>query len=74
MTLNADTPQDSVLSPPLFIIYVNDIPDMSSLNVRLSQFADDMGIWTHATNAKWVKVKLSRALKLIEGYGAPNSR
>ena len=39
---------------------------MSSLNVRLSQFADDMGIWTHATNAKWVKAKLSKALKLIE--------
>ena len=44
VTLNAGTPQGSVLSPLLFIIYVNDIPDMSSLNVRLSQFADDMGI------------------------------
>ena len=30
----------------------HNIPDMSSLNVRLSQFADDMGIWAHATNAK----------------------
>ena len=25
-----------------------------------------MGIWTHATNAKWVKAKLSKALKLIQ--------
>ena len=33
---------------------------------RLSQFADDMGIWTHVTNAKWIKIKLSKALKLIE--------
>ena len=66
VTLNAGTPQGSVLSPLLFIIYVNDIPDMSSLNVKLSQFADDMGIWAHATNAKWVKAKLSKALKLIE--------
>ena len=41
---------------------------MSSLNVRLSQFADDMGIWAHATNAKWVKAKLSKALKLIEAW------
>ena len=46
----------------------HDIPDMSSLNVRLSQFADDMGIWAHATNAKWVKAKLSKALKLIEAW------
>ena len=68
VTLNAGTPQGSVLSPLLFIIYVNDIPDMSSLNVRLSQFADDMGIWAHATNAKWVKAKLSKALKLIEAW------
>ena len=60
VTLNAGTPQGSVLSPLLFIIYVNDIPDMSSLNVRLSQFADDMVIWAHATNAKWVKAKLSK--------------
>ena len=68
MTLNAGTPQGSVLSPLLFIIYVNDFPDMSSLDVRLSQFADDMRIWTHAANAKWVKVKLSKTLKLIEAW------
>ena len=68
VTLNAGIPQGSVLSPLLFIIYVNDIPDMSSLNVRLSQLADDMGIWAHATNAKWVKAKLSKALKLIEAW------
>ena len=51
VTLDAGTPQGSVLSPLFFIIYVNDIPDMSSFNVRLSPFADDIGIWTHATNA-----------------------
>ena len=68
VTLNTGTPQGSVLSPLLFIIYVNDIPDMSWLKVRLSQFADDMGIWTHAANAKWIKIKLSKALKLIEAW------
>ena len=72
VNLNADTPQGSVLSPLLFIIYVNDIPDMSSLNVRLSQIADDMGIWTHAANANWIKIKLSKVLKLK--HGAPNGR
>ena len=68
MTLNAGTPQGSVLSPLLFIIYVNDIPDMSSLKVRFSQFADEMVIWTHAANAKLIKIKLSKALTLIEAW------
>ena len=62
VTLNAGTHQGSVLSPLFFIIYVNDIPDMTSLNARLSQFADDMGIWTHAANTKWIEIKLPKAL------------
>ena len=53
VTLGVGTPQGSVLSPLFFIIYANDISDMSSLNVRLSQFVDDMGILAHATNAKF---------------------
>ena len=70
VTLNVGTPQGSVLIPLFFIIYVNDIPDMSSLKVRLSQSADDTGIWTHAANAKWVKIKLglSKALTFIEAW------
>ena len=66
VTLNAGTPQGSVLYPILFIIYVNDIADIRSLNTRLSRFADDMGIWTHAPSAKWTKAKLCKALKLME--------
>ena len=41
---------------------------MSSLEVRPPQFTDDMEIWTHAANAKWIKIKLSKALKLIGAW------
>ena len=55
----------------MFIIYVNDIPDMSSRSVRLSQFSDDLEIWTHAANVKLGKTNLSKALNLLKP-GAPN--
>ena len=54
--------------PLSFIIYVNNIPDMSSLNIRPSQFAGDIGISTHAINIKRM-IKLSQALKFIKHMG-----
>ena len=45
--LIAGTPQGSVLSPLLFFIYVNNIPvDPMNNQVKISQFADDLGMWT----------------------------
>ncbi len=45
LTLPVGTPQGSVLSPTLFLLWVNDIPKPSKVN-ELSQFADDIAIWT----------------------------
>ena len=44
--LMAGTPQGSVLSPILFNIYVNDIPFEMDSKVHISQFADDLALWT----------------------------
>ena len=41
-------PQGSVLGPLLFILYVNDIPDL--VNSKVKMFADDIKIYTQITS------------------------
>ena len=64
--LNAGTPQGSVLSPLLFLIYVNDLPIHPSNKVEASQFADDLGLWTSHKNIKAVERRLQDTLKDLE--------
>ena len=69
ISLNAGTPQDSVLSPLLFLIYVNDIPiDPYSNTVGVSQFADDLGFWTFAKSEKTIKYRLAKVLSDLEAW------
>ena len=42
--VDSGVPQGSVLGPLLFILYVNDIPDLVNSNVKM--FADDFCIHT----------------------------
>ena len=67
--LNAGTPQGSVLSPLLFLMYVNDIPvDPMNNQVKISQFADDLGMWTFDPNATYVQYRIHKTLSALEKW------
>ena len=55
-------PQGSPLSPILFILYVNDIPQPLDAQVNLSQFADDIAIWAQAPGIRSINLRLLKYL------------
>ena len=64
--LRAGTPQGSVLSPILYLIFVNDLTETLDLEAtNASQYADDLGTWVTAKDVKTAREKMQEEVNKI---------
>ena len=63
MNLKAGVPQGSVLGPLLFLVYINDLTDNISSDIRL--FADDSALFTCVKGVNQTHEKLEKDLQTV---------
>ena len=66
----AGVPQGSVLSPLLFLIYVNDLPSPHHRQNSKSQFADDTALWAASKNIQFAAKLLHKDVRKLAKWCA----
>lgn len=66
MHVNCGVPQGSILGPLLFLIYINDLPNCTNLNIL--SFADDTTLYCSGHNVKNLFELVNRDLKNVQRW------
>ena len=67
--LRAGTPQGSVLSPILYLIFMNDATDgLDQDLISPSQFADDIGIWSSGSSVQQTIKIIQEGVNALEKW------
>ena len=67
LSISCGVPQGSVLGPLLFLLYINDLPNISS-KLSLFLFADDTNIYYESKNLEEIEKTVNAELKLLSQW------
>ena len=67
-TLKEEVPQGGVLSPTLFLVFINDIVGDMPRNVQEAIYADDLVLWFSEEHLSTANYRMQQALNTLEGW------